>query len=312
MSMRLTLEQKRKQYRTIYGAIWETPRIFVKDLALLLDCTPTAATNRLKEAYDCGYIVGPDIRKKSYSNLQEYMYFINSRDPELLYLEYKEYPSLVYHAKTLGFCNMWVIAEEKIDIKGEIVLEGHRSDYYTSYAPNQTWETSIEIMRKKVDTFDTGNYTPINYIRTHFGEIMDFRLDSEILYRYFRQDMRRNLKPVMKNHQISAETLYGFLNNLQNTCTVATHYYPDSLPMYDSYLFMIETDYEDFIINLFSELPSSVSFFKIDDRLFVSAYIPWKYVRVSDLQISANESTIPILLISLKRKGPMNQPFRFC
>jgi hypothetical protein len=107
----------------------------------------------------------------------------------------------------------------------------------------------------------------------------------------------------MKECQISAEKMYHFLGRLNETCTIHTSYYPKTLPMYDSYLLMIETDYEDFIIDLFSKLPSSVSFFRVSNRLFISAYVPWRYIRDSDLQISASEYSIPFLLLELKRKG---------
>jgi hypothetical protein len=34
-------------------------------------------------------------------------------------------------------------------------------------------------------------------------------------------------------------------------------------------MFMFETDYEDFIVDLFSELPTSTFFFKVANKLFV-------------------------------------------
>ena len=301
--MRLTLEQKRKQYRTIYEAIWQTPRIFVKDLALLLSCTPTAATNRLEEAYDSGYIVGPDVRKKSYSNLKEYMYFINCKHPELLYLKYREDPNIIYHAKTSGFCDLWVIAKEKIDVKGEIILEGHRSDYQTSFASNNTWDTALKIMEAKIGSFNSRFCRHLQLPRTHLRRTINWSTKDEFLFRYFKYKLRRNLKPVMKDHRISAEKVYDFLNNLPNTCTIHTSYYPDSLPIYDSYLFMFNTNYEDFIINLFSELPSSVSFFKVSNMLFASIHVPQQVMRNQDLKVVPKRSCIPLLLIDLLERG---------
>ena len=301
--MRLTIEQKKKQYRTIYEAIWEDPRIFVKDLSLLLNCTPTAASNRLNEAYGCGYIMGPDVRKKSYKNLKEYFYFINSKHPELLYLKYREDPNIIYHAKTSGFCNIWIVAKEKMDIEGEIILEGYRSDYHTSYAPDHTWETALEIMQEKLADSDPKIYQSLKTIKTHLNGIIAWNSEDEVLYKYFKYNLRSNLEPIMKKHQISAEKVYRFLNRVHLTCTVATHYYPDSLPMYNYYLFMFETDYEDFIINLFSELSSSVSFFKVSNRLFASIHVPQQVMRNQDLKVAPKRSYIPLLLIDLLERG---------
>jgi hypothetical protein len=303
MSMRLSNEQKKKHYRVIYDAVWQDPRIFVKDLALLLDCTPNAASNRLKEAYDCHCIVGPEIRKTSYKNLREHMYFIKCENPEFLYLKYREDPCIIYHALTSGFCDLWIIAKEKIDIKGEIVLEGYRSDYHVSYAPDRTWETALEIMQKGVADFNPRSYKPQHIIQTHFDETIDWDEEDELLYRYFKCDLRKNLKPVMEKYQISAETLYSFLNNLPSTCTVFTSYFPNSLPGTDSYLFMIETDYEDFIIDLFSELPTTATFFKNRDKLFAFIHVTKPYIRTGDLSMDVSSTYIPSVVVELIKKG---------
>ncbi|MBU7046919.1 MAG: hypothetical protein HXS54_10850 [Theionarchaea archaeon] len=302
MSMRLTVEQKKKQYRTIYEAIWEDPRIFAKDLALLLDCTPTAASNRLKEAYDSKYIIGPEIRKKSYKNLREYMYFINCKHPEHLYMNLREDQNVIYHAKTSGFCNLWVIAEEKIDVKGEIIFEGYRSDYQTSYASNSIWNNALKIMEEKINSFNPKFYKAMQFSRNYLNKAINWSIEDEFLYKYFKYNLRNNIKPIMKKHRISAEKVYNFFNNLPNTCTIHTSYYPDALSSYDPYLFMFETDYEDFIINLFSELPSSVSFFKVSNVLFLSTYIPRELARGADLQLS-NKLYIPLLMVDLLERS---------
>jgi hypothetical protein len=303
MSMRLTIQQKRKQYRTIYEAIWKTPRIFVKDLSLLLDCTQNAASNRLKESLEYNYIVGPEIRKKSYSNLKEYMYFINCENPEFLYLKYREDPDIIYHALTSGFCDLWIIAKEKIDVKGEIILEGYRSDYNVSYAPDRTWDTALEIMQKRIADFNPRSYKPQHIPQTHFDKTINWNSEDELLYRYFKYDLRRNLKPVMEKYQISAETLYSFLSNLSSTCTVFTSYFPNSLPGTDSYLFMIETDYEDFIIDLFSELPTTATFFKNRDKLFAFIHVTKPYIRTGDLSMDVSSTYIPSVVVELIKKG---------
>ena len=64
---------------------------------------------------------------------------------------------------------------------------------------------------------------------------------------------------------------------------------------------MFETDYEDFIIDLFSELPTSVSFFKVSDKLFVLTYISKPFVRSKDLQVSSRYY-LPLLMVELSNK----------
>ncbi|MBU7046921.1 MAG: hypothetical protein HXS54_10860 [Theionarchaea archaeon] len=288
-----------RDYRTIYDTFWENPRCSDSTISGILGAKIAAA--RLKMAYELRYIVGPEIRKKAFRNLKEYMYFIKSRQPERLYMKFREDSNVIYHAKTSGFCNLWVIAKEKMDIKGEIILEGYRSDYYASYAPGHMWDKAIGAMRKKVDAFNLNTYNPQHILGNHFDETIDWDEEDKLLYRYFKYDLRKPFTPLAKEG-LSKEKTENFLNNLPNTCTIHTSYYPDALSSYDPYLFMFETDHENFIINLFSELPSSVSFFKVSNMLFLSTYIPRELARGADLQLS-NKLYIPLLMVDLLERS---------
>ncbi len=228
--MRTTLEDRKKQYRIIFELLWEESRIPVKEIAVAVG--PYVVKWRLKEAFEDQYIVGPDIRKKSYSNLREYMYFANFVNPELDFLRYRKDPRVTYHAKTIGFSNMWIITREKIDIDGDIIFEGPRSDYYTSYAPHHSWEKALEIMRKMIEEFDPRDYILKKYIQTHFDESVEWDEKYELLYRYFKYDLRKPFAPVMRKG-VSGSKLYKFLEKLPETCTIATSYYPESLSAFN-------------------------------------------------------------------------------
>ena len=291
----MSVQDWKGEYRFILDILWKTPRVLVSEINL----EKGMAGKRLKEALEQKIIVGPDIRKRSYKNTREYIYFVNCDDPELLYLSYRDDPRIIYHAEMIGACNLWLITKEKIDIEGEVFLEGYRSDYITSYPPDHTWETAMEIMRKKIQTFNPRAYIRKGYIQTHFDETIPWDESDEILYRYFKYDLRKPFSPIMKEHKMTKEGIYQFLGNLPQTCTVATSYYPDTLSAYDPYLFMFETDYEDFIIDLFSELPTSASFFKISNKLLMLAYVPQHLTRGTDIQQSVRKLSIPLLVINL-------------
>ena len=294
-------EDRKKQYRKIYELLWETPRITKTTISETLGVTRGTVERRMREAFEKDYISRPDIRKKSFKNLKEYMYFIRCKEPEILYLKYREDMNVVFHSQMAGFCDLWVISKKKMKIKGEILLEGYRSDYYTSYAPDHSWEAGLQNMRKMVDDFDPDNYTPQGIIQTHFNETIEWDEEDDILFGYFKYNLRRKFSPIFEKHQIHSNRIYRFLERLPDCCTIVTSYYPESLSAYDPYLFMFETDYEDFIIDLFSELPTSVSFFKVSDKLFVLAYISKPFVRSKDLQVS-NRYYLPLLIAELSKK----------
>jgi hypothetical protein len=301
--MKITQEERERQYRLIYGLLCETPRIYVQDISEKLKINPLTAKLRLKEAHDFQYIVGPEIRKRSFKNLKEYMYFIKCNHPEIPYLTYREDMNVVYHAKTRGFCDLWIISKKKLDIEGTIIHEGYRSDYYVSYAPDRTWDTSREITRKRIRNFDPEEFTPKHFIETHFHSMANWRPKDEFLYRYFKYNLRKPVSPLLKDHKIYGKTIYNFFEKLPQCCTIFTDYFPDGLPSYDPYLFMVETDYEDFVIDLFSQFPTSASFFKVSDKLFVYVNIPKEVIRGTDLQVNLNKLYIPLLFMDMLKKG---------
>jgi hypothetical protein len=296
-----------RDYRIILENLWGSPRIHVNDLISILG-TSTAG-KILKKAHEQQIIIGPEIRKRSYNNLREYMYFITSKDPESEYLQYRKDPRVSYHALMIGFCDLWLISKEKIEIEGNVILEGYRSDYYMSYAHDHPWEKALEIMKRKIDAFNPESYQRKIYIQTHLDELIEWDEIDETLYRYFKHDLRKPFTSVMKEHEIPRRKIFQFLENLPETCTIATSYYPATLRAYDPYLFMFETDYEDFIVELFSELPTSVSFFKVSDKLFVLSHVLKPFIRSKDPQEAA-EWYIPLNLIELSKKGIVRSRLR--
>lgn len=61
-----------------------------------------------------------------------------------------------------------------------------------------------------------------------------------------------------------------FLENLLKCCTIATHYFPDGYLQYNPYLYKLRTDYCDFIVEQFSQLPTSSTFFKLSAYTILS------------------------------------------
>ena len=297
--MKISEVERRKQYRKIFENLWETPRIYLKDLGVRIDTDKRTAGKRLKEASKKQIIVGPDLARRSYDNLKEYVSFVKCEEPELLYLKFCEDPRVIYHAVTMGFCDLWLITKKKIDIEGDIVLGGYRSDYYTSFPPDYSWETTMEIASKETLTFDHREYIKKDYIKTHLGETVPWDVTYGTLYRDLRDNLRKPVTPIMKEHNISGERFYKFLEDLPRTCTIATHFYPDTLSAYDPYLFMFETEYEDFIIDLFSKLPTSTTFFNVSNKLLMLAYVPKHMTRGTDIQQSVRKLFIPLTVSNL-------------
>ncbi len=302
--MTVNRTHRRTQYRLIYESLLKNPRINIKDIASVLGVNRNAASKILREAFDQGFVLKPQIRKRSYANLKEYIYFVNCSYPFDSYRQYSTNNDVVYHAVMDGFANFWLVSYKKIDIDGAIVIHGPRSDYLVAYAPDHSWETAMQIMRDKVRKFNPEHYEPQSLIKTRFDETIEWDSEDEILYGEFKYDVRKPLTPVMKKHLISGQKIYAWLKRLPQCCTIFPRFFPLSIAGYDPYLFMFETAYEDFIIDLFSELPTSSLFFKIGNTLFLYGNVDRSSLRKVGIDMSdVSQLHIPLLVDHLLKKG---------
>jgi hypothetical protein len=274
-------EYRRKQFRTIYESLYENLKIAKKSIAENLDVCKKTAYTRFEEAMQHRIIVGPEIRKRSYTNLSEYMCFAKCEDPESAYLTCCRNPIVFYNALASGFCNLWVIAKDTIDIDGDIIIEGYRSDYHVSYAPDHSWEKALNILKKRVENFNFDDYTPKEIIKTHLDNRIPWDDKDELLYQGLKYFLRNRTHSIMEEHTIPLSKVNRFMEDLPQYCTIATQYFPDGRSHYDPYLYMVRTNYEDYIIELFSQLPTSSTFFNLSGMLFFHIYIARGYPEIS-------------------------------
>jgi hypothetical protein len=292
-------EKKRKQNRIIYETLNKDHRIKLKNLSTILGTDRNTTSRKLREAFEQGYVLLPQIRRRSYANMKEYIYFLDCKNPLRSFLEYIKDPNIVYHAVMSGFANLWIISKEKIKIEDAVILQGLRSDFHVAFAPNYSWKEALQSMWKKAGDFNIKTYEPKGTMRTHWDEPIQWDSEDEALFREFKYNLRSTLTPIMRRHLISSDKIYKFLERLPECCTVFTRHFPDSIEAYDPCLFMVETDYEDFIIDLFSELPTSSFFFKASNRLFIYTNVTKEFIRSTELHTDINRLQIPLLLEEL-------------
>ena len=302
--MTVSNDTKMKQIRTIYDLLDLRPRIQYKEVAEALGVDARTASNRMKEAIEKEYIVGPQIRKKSFSNFPTYVYLIDFHDPFGLFEELVENEGVIYHAVLDGFCNLLVVAGQKLNIEGTL-LQGVSSDYYITHAPDQTWQASIGNMWAMVEQFNPADYIPKGYITTHWDETAEWGEEDELLYQEFKYDLRKPLEPIVKQkyHMWSGNAI-SWLERLPEFCTVLTSFYPESLDAYRNYLYVFETEYEDFIIDLFSQLSTTCWFQKVSDRLIAHLWTLARLIKQENPRArNITGLQIPLLIRELVKRG---------
>ncbi|MGC1121130.1 MAG: winged helix-turn-helix domain-containing protein [Candidatus Methanofastidiosia archaeon] len=297
-------EQKMREYRMILDLLNKKPRIHYSEVSEILGMDARTVSSRMKEAFKRGIIVGPQIRKKSFSNLKSYMYLLDCDNPTRTFEEFVKDKSISYHAFLDGFCNILAISDRKLDIEGAL-LWGVTADYYVSHASDQSWRTTINNMWTAVGDFNPQDYTPTGHITTHWNETVEWSEEHEILYQEFKYNLRKPLRPIVSGkYNMWRGKAYDFLEQLPQCCTIFTYFYPEALPTYNHRLYLFETEYEDFIIDLFSQLPTTCWFQRISGKLIghislLTNSIGQENTRIRDV----TALQIPLLVKELVRKG---------
>ena len=294
-------EVKKKQFRMIYERLCERPRLRPHHVSKGLGIRPSSVVDRMKEAFEKGIIIGPQIRKRSFSNFRSYMYLLDCNDPTQTFEEFVRDERISYHAFLDGFCNILAISDRKLDVK-DALLWGVTADYYVSYASDQSWRTSIHTMWKAVEDFNPQDYTPKGYITTHWDEEVEWSKEYELLYQEFKYNLRKPLEPLTRKNRISISKTRNFLEQLPQYCTIFMYYYPESLPAYNHRLYQFETGYEDFIIDLFSQLPTTCWFQKISGKLIAHISLLTNSVTENAQIRDVTALQIPVLIKELVRK----------
>jgi hypothetical protein len=96
--MALTKEEEERHIRVMYEAIYEKPRILKKKIGELLHISAYKASTKLKKAVDLGYLSLTQIRKRSYKNLKEFVYFLICDNPNKYFSEFVDNEKITYHA----------------------------------------------------------------------------------------------------------------------------------------------------------------------------------------------------------------------
>lgn len=293
---------KSRYFYKIYECLLENSRMTKKEISERLGVRKDTGGNLVDEVFQKGVVIPPQIRKKSFENFKEYVYLLKTDDPFEVFDDLTINNDVIYHGLLLGFADLWVISRKDISFKGDIILKGARSDYLINHAPDNTWEESINVMKTWVATSDPRRWESHQSIETHLGETVEWDSEDEELFRWFKHDMRKVYYPVLKENLISTTKLYSWFKLLPATCTTGIFYLPRGIVAYDSYLYMVKTEYESFLIDVFSQLPASTLFFKVEDSLFMEVKIEKLHTTEPVMSSGKSRVEIPFILQKLKKK----------
>lgn len=265
--------------RDLYGIfllVNEESRIAFSEMARRMKVDNRTVSAWWRLAVQRRIIYPPIIRRKSFLNFREYIYYLNVKDPSYLAHQFEESEIVTYYSVQTGFANFHIVAKSPIDFK-DTVFGGERSDYYVSTPPNWEIEKSISVINDKLDSLNRFEEyeSPLIYHNTVY-ESWDEK--DELLYWILKDNMRKPFLPIMKEYKIYSDKIMKWIRRQNEFGNTIVMYYPEGEKNYLTYVYALDTDHDSLIIDLFSQLPASSIFYRLCDRLIMTIYVPFPYM----------------------------------
>jgi hypothetical protein len=213
----------------------------------------------------------PQIRLKMYENRKEYVYLVQSDKVHELYDYYENHPNVIYLAYTLGKFDLLIQTDTPLEsIPHNTILYGSRSNYAFPKIPYYSFETAFEKMEALLNRSYEPSWMTIEYPEE--PEINGASFGWQI-FPYLKYNLRPNYTSIVRKLGISFTSFYKGFEYLLQVSTVLLPYYPLGFRQYSQHFFVVWTDYEDLLCELFGCLPCCVSITKVNDALLIYSSI---------------------------------------
>lgn len=258
----------------LFQLIVGDPRVSKKEIAREFNVNIKTAETWWNHAVERRIIVSPVFRRKSFRNFRDYFYFLNSDDPHKLYWKVQENKEITYSSIEIGFANFFIIAKKPIELEGDIVLEGNRSDYYVSIPPHHDFRAAVTEMRNKLKSLNSLKDSPNPLLmRDHDYEPWDEK--DEAIFQCLCNDMRKPFSRLLKETDTYSDKIMKWFRRRDEFGHTITMFFPEGDSSYILLRYFIETDNDSLLINIFSELPTSTVFYRLGEKVVISMYLPF-------------------------------------
>jgi len=259
----------------IFKLLIEDPRMPKLQMARKFKVNPNTMVKWWDAAIEKRIIIPPIFRRKSYSNFKEYFYFFKTKDPHKLY-EFLQIKNLhiTYFSVQTGFCNFQIVSKEPVKPQGEVILSGPRSDYFVIIPPKRSFEKSI----KKIDTI-LRNLDVLeprkSPLRFHNGEYKPWDGKDEAIFWEMCNNVRIPFTSVVQSAETYNDKAWSWFKDRDKFGDIIMFYFPKGEGSYIPSLYVIETNHDSVLIDIFSELPTTTVFYRLSGKVMMLAYLPF-------------------------------------
>lgn len=267
--MRLTKSQKREIHYNIYEQVLQDERISLTNMAKNLELARNTVRSHFNYMIKNEILLPPNLRLKMFSDLREYIYFLNFDKPVRVYQELEKDPRVIYHNVTSGAFNMVVSTDSPVDFESHphfenCVLQGPRGDLCFPHISRDTFKEAFQKIKK---TLEEDNLTR-GKLPTEFPprEIVWTDLEWKLFYD-LKYNMRRTFTEIVQRYGISKWLFYKSYERIKKNCIKLVSFFPEERLNYSDFYFLIKTDYEESLKDLFMLLPCSNMVWHVGDRM---------------------------------------------
>lgn len=259
----------------IFKLILENPRATKKQMAKNMNVSPSSFDIWWRFAIENQIIIPPIFRRKSYLNFREYFYFIECDDPHKFFKNAQKNSNVIYCSVQTGFANIQIISKSEIELEEKIVLSGSRSDYYVSIPPKCTYEESISKINEKIQKVSKIRpESPLKFYRKSYGPWDDL---DETIYWSFCNNLRKQFTHVIEETGAYSDKIMEWFRSRDKFGNTITMFFPEGERYYQLTSYIIETSYDNVLIDIFSQLPTSSVFYRIGKYLIMLIYISFPF-----------------------------------
>ncbi len=261
----------------IFLLLKKKPRITKHTIAKKFHVTKKTAANWWKAALEKKILFPPEFRRRAFQNFYEYFYYVNVEDPheqfeELIDREEEIKKDIIHFSVQSGFCNFQIVSNKKINLKGEIILSGARSDYFISTPQKTTFDNSLIIIERKLSSIESMNLQPSPLIY-HESTYADWDEFDEKIYHEFSENLRKPFKLVLEKTGAKRDQILDWLKRRDQFGHTIVMYFPLGLNAYQPTIYCIDTVHDSLLIDFFSSLPVPTVFYRIGKKLMVKVYL---------------------------------------
>ncbi len=261
----------------LFRLVQDNPRIPKAHIARKFRVNEKTGTLWWDAAVKKRIIIPPIFRRKSFLNFREYFYFIKVKDPHYSYLSLRTSKDIIYCSVHTGFSDIQVISKKPLNLKGEVVLSGDRSDYYVSTPLNCSFSQAVSTIEKKLKNIDSHHYIPSPLVfRTTDYEPWD-DLD-EVIFWELCNDVRKPFSRIVKTTGAYSDKILKWFRKRNEFGHTFTMFFPRGEGSYQLTLYAVETEEDSLLIDIFSKFPTSSVFYRVDKYLMMVLYVSFPYI----------------------------------